>query len=63
VENVLRSDLKDGERVESLLLLQRSTGWTWERLSDRMGLSVHRVHALAAIARHEPVKEAVNEDV
>jgi ParB family chromosome partitioning protein len=61
LENVVRKDLGEGERADAVARLKTSTGWTYEQIADRMGLAVSRVQALAAIARHDAVKEAVNE--
>ena len=61
LENVIRKDLGEGERADAVANLKASTGWTYEQIADRMGLAVSRVQALAAIARHDAVKDAVNE--
>lgn len=60
IENVVREDLKDGERANALARLKDSTGWTYEQIAERMGMGVSRVVALASIARHEPVRAAVD---
>ena len=61
IENVVREDLKDGERADALARLKESTGWTYEQIAQRMGMGVSRVVALASIARHEVVREAVDQ--
>jgi ParB family chromosome partitioning protein len=61
IENVVREDLKDGERADALARLKQSTGWTYEQIAQRMGMGVSRVVALASIARHEPVRQAVDD--
>ncbi|MGI8846872.1 MAG: ParB/RepB/Spo0J family partition protein [Candidatus Dormibacteria bacterium] len=61
IENVVRQDLRDGERADALARLKATTGWTYEDIAHRMGLDVSRVQALASIARHEAVKDAVTE--
>jgi hypothetical protein len=61
IENVVREDLRDGERADALSRLKTTTGWTFEQISQRMGLDVARVQAFASIARHDSVKVAVNE--
>ncbi len=61
IENVVREDLKDGERADALARLKDSTGWTYEQIAQRMGMGVSRVVALASIARHEVVREAVDD--
>jgi ParB/RepB/Spo0J family partition protein len=61
IENVVRQDLRDGERADALARLKATTNWTWKEIGERMGLDVYRVQALASIARHDAVKEAVNE--
>ena len=61
IENVVREDLKDGERADALARLKQSTGWTYEQIAQRMGMGVSRVVALASIARHEVVRQAVDE--
>jgi ParB family transcriptional regulator, chromosome partitioning protein len=60
IENVVREDLKDGERADALARLKESTGWTYEQIAQRMGMGVSRVVALASIARHESVRTAVD---
>ena len=61
IENVARQDLRDGERADALARLRATTQWTFEQIGQRMGLDVARVQALASIARHDAVKEAVND--
>lgn len=61
IENVVRQDLRDGERADALARLKATTGWTFEQIAQRMGLDVARVQALASIARHDAVKDAVND--
>ena len=61
IENVVREDLKDGERADALARLKESTGWTYEQIAQRMGMGVSRVVALASIARHESVRLAVDD--
>lgn len=63
IENVVRQDLKDGERAGALSRLKVTTGWTYEEIADRMGLSVSRVQDLASLARHEVVRDALNDGV
>jgi ParB family chromosome partitioning protein len=61
IENVVREDLKESEKAAAMRQLREWTGWTFEAIADRMGLSVHRVLGLAAIARHDAVMEAVDD--
>ena len=61
IENVVRQDLRDGERADALARLKTTTEWTYEQIAQRMGLDVARVQALASIARHDAVEEAVND--
>jgi ParB/RepB/Spo0J family partition protein len=61
IENIVRQDLKDGERAAALLRLKESTGWSLEEIGDRMGMSVSRVADLSSIARHDVVREAVDD--
>jgi hypothetical protein len=61
IENVVREDLKEGEKAAAMKQLRDWTGWSFEAIADRMGLSVHRVLELAAIARHDEVVQAVDE--
>lgn len=61
IENVVRQDLKDGERADALARLKTTTGWTFQEIANRMGLSVSRVQDLASLARHDVVRDAVNE--
>jgi ParB/RepB/Spo0J family partition protein len=61
IENVVREDLKDGERADALARLKESTGWTYEQIAQRMGMGVSRVVALASIARHPSVRLAVDD--
>jgi ParB/RepB/Spo0J family partition protein len=61
VENVVREDLKPGDRAASLQRLKDWTGWTWDAIAERMGIGRVRVLELKAIAKHEPVRDAVNE--
>lgn len=63
IENVVRQDLKDGERADALARLKDTTGWTYEEIADRMGLSVSRVQDLASLARHDVVRDALNDGV
>jgi ParB family chromosome partitioning protein len=58
-ENTVRSDLSTAETARAIARLRGLTGWTYETIAVQLGLSVNRVQALAAIARHEPVLEAV----
>ena len=60
VENIVREDLKPGDRADSLQRLHDWTGWTWDAIAERMGLGRVRVLELKAIAKHEPVRDAVN---
>jgi ParB family transcriptional regulator, chromosome partitioning protein len=61
IENVVRQDLRDGERADALSRLKSTTGWTYEQIANRMGLDVSRVQALASLAKHGAVKDAVND--
>jgi ParB/RepB/Spo0J family partition protein len=61
IENIVRQDLKDGERAAALSRLKEQTGWSYEIIANRMGMTVNRVVALSSIARHEAVREAVDE--
>lgn len=63
IENVVRQDLRDGERADALKRLKATTGWTYEQVAERMGLSVSRVQDLASLARHETVRDALNDGV
>lgn len=58
-ENVMRSDLSTAETATAIARLRELTGWTYEAIAEQMGMSVSRVHDLAAITRHEVVLEAV----
>ena len=58
-ENVVRSNLSTAETARAIARLRELTGWTYERIATELGLSVNRVQNLAALARHEPVLEAV----
>ena len=60
IENVVRVDLKEGEKASALKQLREWTGWSFEAIADRMGMTVNRVVELAAIARHQSVVEAVD---
>jgi ParB/RepB/Spo0J family partition protein len=60
VENVVREDLKPGERASALERLHEQTGWSWNEIADRMGLGFQRIMELKAIARHGAVREAVD---
>ncbi len=60
IENVVRVDLKEGEKAAALKQLREWTGWSFEAIADRMGMTVNRVLELAAIARHQSVVEAVD---
>ncbi len=59
IENLVRVDLNDAEKASALLTLRESTGWTWEQIGKTMGLSVARVQNMAAIGRHDDVRQAV----
>ena len=59
IENVVRVDLNDGEKAAALQRLRTWTGWTFEAIAERMGMTIHRVLELAALARHSVVIEAV----
>lgn len=61
IENLVRQDLKDGERAAALARLKETTGWSYEVIANRMGMSVNRVLALSSIARHDAVREAVDD--
>ena len=41
--NVVREDLKEGEKAAAMKQLRDWTGWSFEAIADRMGLSVNRV--------------------
>jgi ParB family chromosome partitioning protein len=60
IENVVRVDLKEGEKAAALKQLREWTGWSFEAIADRMGMTVNRVLELAAIARHQSVVDAVD---
>ena len=62
-ENVVRSDLSTADTASAIARLRQVTGWTYEAISEQMGLSVNRVQDLAAIARHDPVHTAVRDGV
>ena len=61
IENLVRLDLKDGERAGALTRLKETTGWSYEVIATRMGMTVNRVIALSSIARHDSVRQAVDE--
>jgi ParB/RepB/Spo0J family partition protein len=61
IENIVREDLKPGDRADALQRLYDWTGWTWDAIAERMGLAKVRVLELKAIAKHVPVRDAVNE--
>jgi ParB/RepB/Spo0J family partition protein len=61
IENIVREDLKDGERAAALARLKDTTGWSYETIANRMGMSVNRVVSLSSIARHDAVREAVDD--
>lgn len=61
IENIVREDLKDGERAAALARLKETTGWSYEVIANRMGMAVNRVVALSSIARHDVVREAVDD--
>jgi ParB/RepB/Spo0J family partition protein len=63
VENVVREDLKPGERANALQRLYEQTGWSWNEIADRMGLGFQRIMELKAIARHDALREAVDAGV
>jgi ParB/RepB/Spo0J family partition protein len=61
IENINRLDLKPGERAAALGRLRERTGWTYEEVARRMGISVNTVIGLAGIARHDAVRSAVDD--
>jgi ParB/RepB/Spo0J family partition protein len=61
IENIVRQDLRDGERAAALARLKETTGWSYEVIANRMGMSVNRVVSLSSIARHDVVREAVDD--
>lgn len=63
VENIVREDLKPGERANALQRLYEQTGWSWNEIADRMGLGFQRIMELKAIARHDTLREAVDSGV
>ncbi len=60
IENIVREDLQPGDRADALRRLRDSTGWTYEEVARRMGMTVNRVMDLASIARHEAVRAAAD---
>ena len=60
IENVVREDLKEGERANAIVRLKETTGWTWEQVGSRMGMDPNRVQALSAIARYPAVSDAID---
>ena len=60
IENIVREDLKDGERAAALARLKENTGWSYEVIANRMGMSVNHVVKLSSIARHDVVREALD---
>jgi ParB family chromosome partitioning protein len=61
LENVVRDDLRAGERAAAIARLAAATGWAHEKIADFLGLSLRTVSDLAAIAQQETVVEALNE--
>ena len=59
-ENVVREDLRPGDRAAAVARLRSMKGMTLERVAEQMGLSLSFVKKLASIADSEPVVEAVN---
>ena len=60
LENVVRSDLRPGDRAAAVARLKETTGWTYEAIADHLGLSRARVIDMAAIAQQPAVVEALN---
>jgi ParB family transcriptional regulator, chromosome partitioning protein len=60
IENVVREDLKPGDRARSVARLLKLTGWSYDEVADRMGVSRATISRFAAIGRNDVVTEAVN---
>lgn len=60
VENVVRAELQAGERARAISILRELTGWTYEEISHRLGMSLSRVRDLAALGRSEELCAAVD---
>jgi ParB/RepB/Spo0J family partition protein len=61
IENLVRADLKEGERANAIVRLKEATGWTWEQVGIRMGMDPNRVQALSVIARYPAVSAAIDD--
>jgi ParB family transcriptional regulator, chromosome partitioning protein len=59
-ENVIRAGLTTAETAAAIAQLRGRAGWSFEEIAARMGLSISRVQALAAVARHDVVLAAVD---
>ena len=59
VENLMRADLVPAETATAVAKLRELTGWFYEVIAEHMGLTPQRVRDLAAVARHEVVRDAV----
>ncbi len=60
LENVVREDLRFGDRAAAVARLRALTGWTFKAISMQMGLSLARVQELAVVGENEPVVDALN---
>jgi ParB family transcriptional regulator, chromosome partitioning protein len=60
VENLVREELKPGERARAMQQL-KSMGLTWQEIADRMGLSLVKVQEYAGIGLVDELARAVDE--
>ena len=61
LENVVRDDLRPGEKAAAVARLRSVQGWGLQEVADFLGLAVRTVQRMSAIAQHEPLVEALNE--
>jgi len=60
IENIQREDLNDIDRASALKKLKESTGFTWEIIGSKLGLSKRRVLALVDLL---DLPEEIKEDI
>ncbi|NQT67227.1 MAG: ParB/RepB/Spo0J family partition protein, partial [Actinobacteria bacterium] len=60
IENIQREDLNDIDRASALRKLKESTGFTWELIGRKLGLSKRRVLALVGLL---DLPEKIKEDI
>jgi ParB/RepB/Spo0J family partition protein len=60
-ENVVREDLRPGDRAAAVDRLRELTGMTLDHVAETMGVSLSFVKKLAAISKSEAVSAAVND--